>query len=68
MAQSIIGGGLLAIIGLLLVLNPQGVWTVTERWKQMSAAQASPAFQLVARIVGALVLVMGLLVCFGILK
>lgn len=67
MAQSVIGGILLSIIGLLLLLNPHGVWKATERWKLMGAAEASPAFITITRILGAVLLVFGCLVCFGIL-
>ena len=68
MTQSIIGGILLAVIGLLLLVNPHGVWKATERWKLLGTAEASPAFVTVARILGAIVAIVGLLVAFGVLK
>ena len=68
MTQSIIGGILLAIIGLLLLINPHGVWKAAERWKLLGAAEASPAFVTVARILGAIVTIIGVLAAFGVLK
>lgn len=68
MSQSIIGGFLVAIIGVLLLINPHGVWKATERWKQMNAAEASKAFLSVTRIVGAALVIVGFLVCAGLLK
>lgn len=67
-AQSVIGGGLLGVIGLLLLINPHGVWKATERWKLLEVAEASPAFLIVTRIVGAVALMIGALVCLGVLK
>lgn len=67
MAQSVIGGILLAIIGLLLLLNPHGVWQATERWKLLGAAEANPAFLIITRILGSVMVIIGALVCFGVL-
>ena len=68
MTQSIIGGILLTIIGLLLLVNPHGVWKVTERWKLLGAAEASPSFVTITRILGAIVAIVGVLVAIGVLK
>lgn len=67
MTQSVIGGALLGIIGILLLINPRGVWNLTERWKLLGSADASPAFATVMRIVGACLVAVGALVCFGVL-
>ena len=61
----IIGGSLLTIIGLLLLINPHGVWKATERWKLLGTAEASPAFMMIARGLGAVAIVVGILVAFG---
>ena len=66
--QNVIGGILLGIIGVLLLINPHGVWAVTERWKQAGIAEASPAFVGVARILGGVLVVIGVLVAVGVLK
>lgn len=68
MNQMIIGDIFLTIIGLLLLIDPHGVWKATERWKLLGTAEASPAFVTVARILGAIVAIVGLLVAFGVLK
>lgn len=68
MSQAVIGGVLLAIIGIVLILRPHGVWKATERWKLLGSAEESPAFVMVTRIVGAVLAAIGLLVCFGVLK
>lgn len=68
MMQSIIGGILLGIIGLLLLIDPHGVWKVTERWKLLGAAEASPAFITLTRVLGAVMVTVGILVVFGVLK
>lgn len=68
MNQMIIGGIFLTIIGLLLLIDPHGFWKVAERWKLLGTAEASPAFVTVARILGAIVTIIGVLVAFGVLK
>ncbi len=68
MSQSVIGGVILGIIGILLLINPHGVWAVAERWKALNALEATPVFLLVMRIIGIISLVIGVLVCFAILK
>ena len=68
MAQSLIGGFLLGIIGLFLLINPRGVWKAAEKWKTLGGMDASPTFMAVMRIVGGVTFAIGLLVCLGILK
>lgn len=66
--QNVIGGLVLAVIGILLLVNPRGVWTVSERWKHTGSFEASPAFVVIARMLGCILMVMGVLVAAGILK
>ena len=68
MGQNVISGLILAIVGILLIVNPHGVWAVAERWKTMNAAESSPLFNIMARIVGVVALVIGVLVCTGLLE
>ena len=68
MWQSVVGGLFLSVIGIFMLLSPQGVWKATERWQLIKAAGDSPVFMMVLRAVGAVMTVVGLLVCFGVLK
>lgn len=68
MLQRILGGAALAGIGVLLLLKPDAVWKVTERWKSGGATEASPAFHRVTRTLGTVFAVVGLLVLTGILR
>ena len=68
MWQSVVGGLFLSVIGLLLTISPQGVWKATERWQLISAAGKSKTVMIVLRTVGAVMTVVGLMVCFGFLE
>lgn len=68
MVRSIIGGIMLGIIGLMLLIDPHGVWKAAERWKLLSATEVSSAFVTIARILGGIVLTVSILVVFGVLK
>lgn len=66
--QNVIGGLALVVIGILLLINPHGVWAAAERWKQAGTVEASPAFAVIARLLGGVLTVIGMLVAIGVLK
>ena len=68
MSQRIIGGAFLAVIGILLITNPYGVWKVAEKWKMLESADMSPLFRYVTRAVGWVCAVIGALAVIGILR
>lgn len=67
MTQNMVAGILVAMIGLMLCTDPRGVWKVTERWKTAAAAEASPLFMIIARVVGGALAAVGLLVALGVI-
>lgn len=60
--QEVIGGGSLALIGLLFIIFPEKIYELTERWKYNSNAQMSYAYKIVLRIVGAVLVIAGICV------
>lgn len=71
MNQPLIGGIVLALIGVLLIAAPRTVWNLTERWKHMGAtdtSEASAAYVWIVRILGAVAVVIGVLVACGVLQ
>lgn len=66
--QNVIGGLAQAVIGIMLLINPHGVWAAAERWKQAGAAEPSPAFVVIARVLGGVLMVVGVLVATGAIR
>ncbi|WP_348636737.1 DUF6199 family natural product biosynthesis protein [Paenibacillus hunanensis] len=51
----------LIIIGLLMLIKPSIVWTVTEQWKSNDATEPSTFYTWMIRVVGIVFVVVGIL-------
>lgn len=66
--QNIIGGILLAVIGVCFAAAPEKTWAITEKWKVLGSAKPSPRVLVIMRVVGVCCCVVGLCVALGIMK
>lgn len=61
--QELIAGILLAIIGLILLIFPDKVFQLTEKWKIRNGnIEMSSSYEIVLRVVGLVLAVIGILV------
>lgn len=54
MKQEIIAGFIFCVMGLsMLILPPQTLWKITDKWKTKGSTQPSPKYAMIMRILGA---------------
>ena len=63
--QEILGGLSLIIIGGGLILFPQKVYELTEKWKSNENTQMSHSYKIIIRVVGTVLIIAGLIVASG---
>ena len=67
MEQSVIGGLVLCVIGLLLSSFPTAIWHLTEKWKSEGAEVPSKQYMTLLRILSGAFIGFGVLLAAGIL-
>lgn len=66
--QELIAGIVLAMIGLVLLIFPSKVFQLTEKWKIRNVnVEMSSSYEIVLRLVGLVLSVIGILVAFKIM-
>ena len=55
----ILGGIIMAIVGVLMLCFPEAVYTLTESWKSYSRGESSKLYRISVRIGGACFLIVG---------
>ena len=68
MEQSVIGGLVLCVIGLLLCGFPTAIWRLTEKWKSEGVSAPSKQYMTLLRILSGAFIGFGILLATGILK
>lgn len=63
--QEILGGVSLLIIGGGLILFPQKVYELTERWKSNENTQMSHSYKIIIRVVGTVLIITGIIVALS---
>lgn len=67
MGQSVIGGLVFCVIGLLLCGFPTAMWQLTEKWKSEGAEAPSKQYMTLLRILSGAFIGFGVLLAAGIL-
>lgn len=65
MEQSRLAGIVALIMGVMMLLRPDPVWRITEKWKTNGGEGASAAFVLFCRILGGAFAFVGVLLLAG---
>lgn len=68
MEQSVIGGFVFCVIGLLLCGFPTAIWHLTEKWKSEGAEVPSKQYMTLLRILSGAFIGFGVLLAVGILR
>ena len=66
MNQEVIAGIVLCLFGLcLLLISPNKIWAVSEKWKTVGGKRPSKSYVVITRILGIVFLVVGIVLFFS---